>query len=93
MGRTVPSFRNVIAEGKKEWKPFREALDKKERKEMMRCETFPNCIYPPALILFNWCHSTLSSYRYCSTITKSWRNAFLKLNAYDKVNDKRQEEY
>lgn len=33
MGRTVPSFRMVIAEEKREWKPFREGLDKKERKE------------------------------------------------------------
>jgi hypothetical protein len=33
MGRTIPSFRIVIAEEKKEWKPFREALDKKERKD------------------------------------------------------------
>lgn len=33
MGRTVPSFRIVIAQDKKEWKLFREALDKKERKE------------------------------------------------------------
>ena len=29
MGRTVPSFRIVISEEKKEWKPFRNALDKK----------------------------------------------------------------
>ena len=33
MGRTVPSFRIVLAEEKKEWKPFRNALDKKEQKE------------------------------------------------------------
>lgn len=33
MGRTVPSFRNVLAEEKAEWKPFRNALDKSERKE------------------------------------------------------------
>ena len=32
MGRTIPSFRIVIAEEKKEWKPFRDALDKSERK-------------------------------------------------------------
>ena len=32
MGRTVPSFRIVLAEEKKEWKPFRNALDKSERK-------------------------------------------------------------
>ena len=33
MGRTVPSFRIVIAQEKAEWKPFREGLDKKEKKE------------------------------------------------------------
>jgi hypothetical protein len=34
MGRTVPSFRIVLAEEKQEWKPFRAALpNKKERKE------------------------------------------------------------
>jgi hypothetical protein len=33
MGRTVPSFRTVITEEKQEWKPFRNALDKSERKE------------------------------------------------------------
>jgi hypothetical protein len=33
MGRTVPSFRIVIAQEMKEWKPFRDALDKKEMKE------------------------------------------------------------
>jgi len=33
MGRTVPSFRIVLGEEKAEWKPFRNALDKKERKE------------------------------------------------------------
>ncbi len=33
MGRTVPSFRNVLAEEKAEWRPFRNALGKKDRKE------------------------------------------------------------
>ncbi|MDQ3837589.1 MAG: hypothetical protein M3270_11765 [Thermoproteota archaeon] len=32
MGRTVPSFRNALAEEKQEWKPFRNALDKSEKK-------------------------------------------------------------
>jgi hypothetical protein len=32
MGRTVPSFRNVLAEEKQEWKPYRNALDKSEKK-------------------------------------------------------------
>jgi hypothetical protein len=33
MGGTVPSFRIVLEEEKQEWKPFRNALDKSERKE------------------------------------------------------------
>ena len=33
MGRTVPSFRIVLAEEKAEWKLFRNALDKKEKKD------------------------------------------------------------
>jgi len=32
MGRTVPLFRIVISEEKAAWKPFRNALDKSERK-------------------------------------------------------------
>jgi hypothetical protein len=32
LGRTTPSFRMVIEKERKEWKPFREALDKKGRK-------------------------------------------------------------
>jgi hypothetical protein len=33
MGRTVPSFRLALEMEKEEWKPFRAALAKKERKE------------------------------------------------------------
>jgi hypothetical protein len=33
MGRTVPSFRLVLATEKAKWKTFRNALDKSERKE------------------------------------------------------------
>jgi hypothetical protein len=33
MGRTVPSFRYVLASEKSEWKPFRDGLDKKEKRE------------------------------------------------------------
>jgi hypothetical protein len=31
MGRTIPSFRIALAMEKEEWKPFRNALDKKDR--------------------------------------------------------------
>jgi hypothetical protein len=34
MGRTIPSFRNVLAREKADWKPFRNALDKSEIKEV-----------------------------------------------------------
>jgi hypothetical protein len=33
MGRTIASFRIVLEMEKKEWKPFRNALDKKEKNE------------------------------------------------------------
>ncbi len=33
MYRTIPSFEIVLAEEKQDWKPFRNALDKCERKE------------------------------------------------------------
>jgi hypothetical protein len=46
MGRTVPSFRIALAmEENEEWKPFRNALDKKDRKnfdEMMFELPIPN---------------------------------------------------
>jgi hypothetical protein len=33
MGRTIPSFRIALAMEKEQWKPFRNALDKKDRKK------------------------------------------------------------
>jgi hypothetical protein len=33
MGRTIPSFRIAFEMEKKEWKPFRNALDKSEKKQ------------------------------------------------------------
>jgi hypothetical protein len=33
MGRTIPSFRIALAMEKEDWKPFRNALDKKDRKK------------------------------------------------------------
>ena len=33
MGRTIPSFRIALAMEKGDWKPFRNALDKKDRKK------------------------------------------------------------
>lgn len=33
MGRTIPSFRIALAMEKEDWKPFRNALDKSDRKK------------------------------------------------------------
>jgi hypothetical protein len=33
MGRTIPSFRIALEMEKEDWKPFRNALDKSERKK------------------------------------------------------------
>lgn len=33
MGRTMPSFRLALMEEEREWKPFRNALSKRDRKE------------------------------------------------------------
>jgi hypothetical protein len=33
MSRTIPSFRKALAMEKEEWKPFRNALDKSDRKK------------------------------------------------------------
>jgi hypothetical protein len=33
MGRTIPSFRIALAMEKEKWKPFRNALDKSDRKK------------------------------------------------------------
>jgi hypothetical protein len=33
MGRTIPSFRMTLAMEKAEWKPFRNALDKSEKRQ------------------------------------------------------------
>jgi hypothetical protein len=35
MGRTIPSFRIALAMEKAEWKPYRNALDKKDRKRSL----------------------------------------------------------
>jgi hypothetical protein len=40
MGRRIPSFRIALEIEKEEWKPFRNALDKKTERSLMRCLTF-----------------------------------------------------
>jgi hypothetical protein len=53
MGRTLPSFRIVLAEEKLEWRSFRKALDKKDRKEFDEMFDIPKLTLQPALILFS----------------------------------------
>ncbi|MDW0245131.1 MAG: hypothetical protein QOC38_08030 [Nitrososphaeraceae archaeon] len=36
MGRTIPSYRIATEIEKRKWKPFREALDKSERKDWLK---------------------------------------------------------
>ncbi len=48
MGRTIPSFRIALEMEKEEWKPFRNALDKSERKQFDdMCDIFLDCIFQP----------------------------------------------
>ncbi len=53
MGRTVPSFRNVISEEKQEWKPFRNAWDKSQRKHFDEMWDIPRLYVMLAPILFS----------------------------------------
>ena len=54
MGRTMPSFRIALAMKKEEWKPFRNALHKKDRKEfLMKCGSFLNSTFQLDLILYS----------------------------------------
>jgi hypothetical protein len=49
MGRTIPSFRIALAIEKEEWKPFRNALDKSDRKkfdEMFDISSFMGQLAP-----------------------------------------------
>jgi hypothetical protein len=54
MGRTIPSFRIVLKIEKEEWKPFRNALDKKERKAFDEMWDIPRLyITACSMILFS----------------------------------------
>ena len=46
MGRTVPSFRMVLETEKAEWKPFRNALNKSERKDFDDMWDIPRSYLP-----------------------------------------------
>ena len=82
MGRTVPSFRIVLAEEKQEWTPFKKALDKSERKEFDEMWDIPRLYVSACSNSFSLYHFIPLRYPYSSIITKSWLNAFLKLSKY-----------
>jgi hypothetical protein len=51
MDRTIPSFRIALAMEKEEWKPFRNALDKSDRKKFDEMWYIPHCTLQLAPIL------------------------------------------
>ena len=53
MGRTIPSFRIALAMEKEGWKPFRNALDKEDRKKFDEMLDIANSIFQLALIPFS----------------------------------------
>jgi hypothetical protein len=53
MGRTIPSFRIALEIEKEEWKPFRNALGKADRKKFDDMWDIPLGIFQLALILFS----------------------------------------
>lgn len=46
MGRTIPSFRIALAMEERDWKPFRNALDKSERKKLDEMFDIPRFYIP-----------------------------------------------
>jgi hypothetical protein len=78
MGRTVPSFRIVIAQEKAEWKPFREGLDKKEKKEFDEMWNIARNYVSACSNSVQLGPLHLSLFQYSSTITRSCSNAFQK---------------
>jgi hypothetical protein len=53
MGRTIPSFRIASVEEQKEWKEFRQALEKLDRKAFDDMFQFLSCIIQLVLLLLN----------------------------------------
>jgi len=60
MGRTIPSFRNALDMEKAEWKPFRNAFHKSERKEFDDMLDILRLYLAACSILLSWCHFILS---------------------------------
>lgn len=62
MDRTIPSFRIVLAMEKDDWKPFRNALDKKDRKKFDEMMFDPPRLYISQLaLLYRTAHKALYS--------------------------------
>jgi hypothetical protein len=73
MDRTILSFRIALAMEKDDWKPFRNALDKKERKKFDEMMFDPPRLYISQLaLLYRTAHKALIQYLcqfYCMTTT------------------------
>jgi hypothetical protein len=52
-GRTIPSLRIASVQQEKEWKAFRQALDKKIGRHLTICFQLLNCIIQLVLMLLN----------------------------------------
>jgi hypothetical protein len=66
MGRTIPSFRITPDMKKEEWKPFRAALDKSERKEFEDMWDILDPTCPRALMCSSIaCHDLQYLYQFC----------------------------
>ena len=61
MDRTIPSFRIVLAMEKDDWKPFRNALDKKDRKKFDEMMFDPPRLYISQLLSYRTAHKALYS--------------------------------
>jgi len=61
MDRTIPSFRIVLAMEKDDWKPFRNALDKKDRKKFDEMMFDPPRLYISQLLSYCTAHKALYS--------------------------------
>jgi hypothetical protein len=57
MGKTVPSFRIALEMKRKEWKPFRIALEKLNRKKFEELIDTTDCTFPSVLIPFGGSHT------------------------------------
>jgi hypothetical protein len=55
MGRTIPSFRSVLQMEKERWKPYRNALDKSDRKQFDEPFDIPRLYIIACSIIYSAC--------------------------------------